>query len=100
MDRLLQLGAGGLHGMGQVSITRHSYDTLMSYILQPPPGVDTPMMDTAETVYISSLALLKVNCYNVNRYQIVATYNDHSMIHMYMYQRESTFLIIVLTNQR
>ena len=28
--------------------------------LQPPPGVDTPLMDTAETVYISSLALLKV----------------------------------------
>ena len=29
-------------------------------ISQPPPGVDTPLMDTAETVYISSLALLKV----------------------------------------
>ena len=27
---------------------------------QPPPGVDAPMMDTAEMVYISSLALLKV----------------------------------------
>ena len=32
----------------------------LSLSLQPPPGVDTPLMDTAETVYISSLALLKV----------------------------------------
>lgn len=38
MERLLQMG-----GMGQ-----------------PPPGVDQPLMDTAETVYISSLALLKM----------------------------------------
>jgi 26S proteasome regulatory subunit N11 len=43
MERLLQLGPGGLHGIGQ-----------------PPPGIDAPMMDTAETVYISSLALLKM----------------------------------------
>lgn len=28
--------------------------------MQPPPGVDAPLMDTAEIVYISSLALLKV----------------------------------------
>ncbi len=28
---------------------------------QPPPGIDAPLMDTAETVYISSLALLKVS---------------------------------------
>ncbi|CAI8032378.1 26S proteasome non-ATPase regulatory subunit 14 [Geodia barretti] len=41
MERLLQMG--GMGGMGQ-----------------PPPGVDTPLMDTAETVYISSLALLKM----------------------------------------
>ena len=31
----------------------------LSY-MQPPPGVDAPLMDTAEIVYISSLALLKV----------------------------------------
>ena len=30
-------------------------------IPQPPPGIDAPMMDTAEMVYISSLALLKVS---------------------------------------
>ena len=29
-------------------------------LMQPPPGVDAPLMDTAEIVYISSLALLKV----------------------------------------
>ena len=32
----------------------------LSHWLQPQPGVDAPMMDTAEMVYISSLALLKV----------------------------------------
>ncbi|XP_076362105.1 regulatory particle non-ATPase 11 isoform X2 [Tachypleus tridentatus] len=42
MDRLLRLG-GGLTGLGQ----------------GPPPG-DGPVVDTAEQVYISSLALLKM----------------------------------------
>ena len=32
----------------------------LNYNMQPPPGVDAPLMDTAEIVYISSLALLKV----------------------------------------
>lgn len=43
MDRLLRLGAGsGMQGFGQST-----------------PN-DAPMVDTAEQVYISSLALLKV----------------------------------------
>lgn len=44
MDRLLRLGAGGggLGGLGQA------------------PPADAPMVDTAEQVYISSLALLKM----------------------------------------
>ncbi|EDV20431.1 26S proteasome non-ATPase regulatory subunit 14 [Trichoplax sp. H2] len=41
MDRLLRLGSGGLPGVGQ-----------------PPP--EAPNVDTAEQVYISSLALLKM----------------------------------------
>ena len=45
MDRLLRLGAaGGLSGLGQSSV----------------PPADGPMPDTAEQVYISSLALLKM----------------------------------------
>ncbi|CAN8002429.1 unnamed protein product, partial [Ixodes pacificus] len=42
MDRLLRLG-GGLTGLGQA-----------------PPASDGPVVDTAEQVYISSLALLKM----------------------------------------
>ena len=43
MERLLRLGAsGGLGGLGQT------------------PSQDAPMVDTAEQVYISSLALLKM----------------------------------------
>ena len=72
MERLLQMG--GMGGMGQVSFTMccvklHSSEisslslslSLSLLPSQPPPGVDTPLMDTAETVYISSLALLKVD---------------------------------------
>lgn len=44
MDRFLRLGAGGLAGIGQSSA----------------PPMDGPMPDTAEIVYISSLALLKM----------------------------------------
>ena len=43
MDRLLRLGAGGMPGMGQGATS-----------------TDAPTVDTAEQVYISSLALLKV----------------------------------------
>ena len=67
MDRLLQLGAGGMPGMGQVSAIEISSLLCLEIFLkeahhhlQPPPGVDAPLMDTAEIVYISSLALLKV----------------------------------------
>ncbi|KAK7473878.1 hypothetical protein BaRGS_00034867 [Batillaria attramentaria] len=42
MDRLLRLG-GGMPGLGQSA-----------------PPSDAPVVDTAEQVYISSLALLKV----------------------------------------
>ena len=44
MDRFL--GLGGLGGLGGQQ--------------QNPPGTDTPMNDTSEQVYISSLALLKM----------------------------------------
>ncbi|KAI9220273.1 hypothetical protein BC828DRAFT_129067 [Blastocladiella britannica] len=45
MNRLQQLlGAGGMGGMAGMQ-----------------PGMDTPSMDTAEVVHISSLALLKVH---------------------------------------
>merc|ERR1712127_739479 len=40
MDRLMRMGGLGMK--------------------QPPPGTDSPQMDTAETIYISSLALLKM----------------------------------------
>jgi len=40
----LQQMLGGMGGMGGMN----------------PPGVDTPVVDTAEMVYISSLALLKM----------------------------------------
>lgn len=40
MDRLMRMGGLGMK--------------------QPPPGTDTPQVDTAETIYISSLALLKM----------------------------------------
>jgi len=43
MDRLLRLGSAGLGGMGQGA-----------------PSSDGPVVDTAEQVYISSLALLKM----------------------------------------
>ena len=43
MDRLLRLGAGGMPGLGGSA-----------------PPSDAPAVDTAEQVYISSLALLKV----------------------------------------
>lgn len=43
MDRLLRLGQAGLAGMGQGG-----------------PSSDGPVVDTAEQVYISSLALLKM----------------------------------------
>ena len=58
MERLLQMG-----GMGQVIIDILiicGCSCLSLSLSQPPPGVDQPLMDTAETVYISSLALLKV----------------------------------------
>lgn len=42
MDRLLRLG-GGMAGLSQA-----------------PPPTDAPVVDTAEQVYISSLALLKM----------------------------------------
>ncbi|CAH3156900.1 unnamed protein product [Porites lobata] len=42
MDRILRLGSGGIPGVGQ------------------PPPTDAPVVDTAEQVYISSLALLKM----------------------------------------
>ena len=70
MDRLLQLGADGLSGMGQVLLNRERvlYPTPFNahHTLQPPPGMAGPMMDTAEIVYISSLALLKV--FNIYQY--------------------------------
>ena len=44
MDRLLRLGAGGMPGMQQGG-----------------GNTDAPTVDTAEQVYISSLALLKVS---------------------------------------
>ena len=44
MDRLLRLGAGGMGGLGGSA-----------------PPSDAPAVDTAEQVYISSLALLKVS---------------------------------------
>ena len=57
MDRLLQLGPGGL----QVRERNGRFKAIMvTLILQPPAGMAAPMMDTAEMVYISSLALLKV----------------------------------------
>merc|ERR1712127_312241 len=40
MDRLMRMGGLGMK--------------------QPPPGTDSPQVDTAETIYISSLALLKM----------------------------------------
>jgi 26S proteasome regulatory subunit N11 len=43
MDRLLRLGSAGLGGIGQGA-----------------PSSDGPAVDTAEQVYISSLALLKM----------------------------------------
>lgn len=43
MDRLLRLGSAGLGGLGQGA-----------------PSSDGPVVDTAEQVYISSLALLKM----------------------------------------
>ena len=53
MDRLLRLGAGGMPGLGGSA-----------------PPSDAPAVDTAEQVYISSLALLKVIdlilCMNIN----------------------------------
>ena len=43
MDRLLRLGGAGMGGMGGSA-----------------PPSDSPVVDTAEQVYISSLALLKM----------------------------------------
>ena len=45
MDRLLRLGGAGAGGMGG---------------LGQGPAADAPVVDTAEQVYISSLALLKM----------------------------------------
>lgn len=46
MDRLLRLGGAGAGGMGGLG--------------QGGPAADAPVVDTAEQVYISSLALLKM----------------------------------------
>ena len=43
--------------------------TVFVLFVQPPPGVDAPLMDTAEIVYISSLALLKVSLMSIILFQ-------------------------------
>ncbi len=64
MDRLLRsMGAGG-QGFGQVVFIRLNilriFNELSIFFKKGPSAGDNPMVDTAEQVYISSLALLKV----------------------------------------
>ena len=84
MDRILRLGAGGLPGVGQVrkmllvdyfenlkvvlcvKLACHFVTNVIFKLflflfraIKTPP-TDAPIVDTAEQVYISSLALLKV----------------------------------------
>ena len=54
MDRLLRLGAGGMPSLGGSA-----------------PPSDAPAVDTAEQVYISSLALLKVLSFVFHRFLII-----------------------------
>ena len=53
--------------------------------MQPPPGVDAPLMDTAEIVYISSLALLKVRKMIQSWYTMMYMHALHVYIYVYMY---------------
>ena len=65
MERLLRMG-GGMQGFGQVGYFLKSISFFLTYyqitcdLSQNAPVGDSPMVDTAEQVYISSLALLKV----------------------------------------
>ena len=66
MERFLRL-SGGLPGFGQVLNIDFGFIYLNFFLNhhQSAPVGDTPMVDTAEQVYISSLALLKVRNFGI-----------------------------------
>lgn len=64
MERLQRLFGSATAGLGQVGVIKKKGQITnnSNIILQGmQPGMDTPTVDNAEMVYISSLALLKVN---------------------------------------